>query len=207
MAVSCNIAFANLGIQIGRSSLLAELRRFGFDRPSASGIRFGRIVAPRGNQRQLADLSIGLEATTISPVHAALLAATFGNNGKMPEPGGFHSEDGVLGLTPVPLSSPEGQEIIEEEWLGLLLESMEAAAAPGGTASGLIPAGYRYGMKTGTAAGPGMGYFTNYIGVGPLPNPRYAFCIRVTNQQTSKRVARATRRVARRFLPTLVQGS
>ena len=31
MAVSCNVAFANLGVRVGRDRLLAEFQRYGFD--------------------------------------------------------------------------------------------------------------------------------------------------------------------------------
>ncbi len=76
LAMSCNVAFANLGVLVGRERLLGELRRWGFDRGTIGVGPSGRIVRAEGNERQLADLSIGLEATDITPLHAALLAAT-----------------------------------------------------------------------------------------------------------------------------------
>jgi cell division protein FtsI/penicillin-binding protein 2 len=43
----------------------------------------------------------------------------------------------------------------------------------------------------------------NYIGFGPLPDPRFAFAVRVTHQRTSQRVRRAAYAVTRRFLRSL----
>ena len=58
-------------------------------------------------------------------------------------------------------------------------------------------------MKTGTAAEWGRGYHVNYIGMGPLPDPAVAFCVRVTNERTSPAVNRAAREVTRRLLAAL----
>jgi cell division protein FtsI/penicillin-binding protein 2 len=58
-------------------------------------------------------------------------------------------------------------------------------------------------MKTGTAAEWGHGYHVNYIGVGPLPDPTVAFCVRVTHERSSQAVTRAAREVTRRLLAAL----
>ena len=58
-------------------------------------------------------------------------------------------------------------------------------------------------MKTGTAAEWGRGYHVNYIGMGPLPDPAVAFCVRVTHERTSPAVTRAAREVTRRLLAAL----
>ena len=50
-------------------------------------------------------------------------------------------------------------------------------------------------MKTGTAATPGRGYHVNYVGAGPLPRPGIGFCIRVTNEGSSRRVNEVAREV------------
>ena len=62
--------------------MVDELRRFGFDGSDSPGA--GRIRQPQGDERQLADLSVGLEATEITPAHAARMAAVFAHDGMMP---------------------------------------------------------------------------------------------------------------------------
>jgi len=76
-------------------------------------------------------------------------------------------------------------------------------AAPGGTGAGLAPRSFPVAMKTGTAATPGEGYHVNYIGVGPMPDPSIAFCVRVTHQRNSRRVRRAARSVTSALLAAL----
>jgi len=66
---------------------------------------------------------------------------------------------------------------------------------PGGTAAGLGTPAFPVAMKTGTAAEWRRGYHVNYIGFGPLPHPRLAFCVRVTHQPSSWRATRAGREV------------
>ena len=77
------------------------------------------------------------------------------------------------------------------------------AVAQYGTGASLAPPGFPIAMKTGTAAEWGRGYHVNYIGMGPLPDPAIAFCVRVTNGRSSPAVTRAARDVTRRLLAAL----
>lgn len=199
LAVSCNVAFANLGLEVGRPGLIAELRRFGFDGPEPWA---GQILRTDGNEYELARLAIGLDVTDITPLHAALLAAVFADQGRMPEPVLLTAEDGWLGLSPRSLPHPAGRPVVDPRWIPRFLEAMEAVAIRG-TGAGLAPRGFPIAMKTGTAAAWHLGYHVNYIGFGPLPRPGVAFCVRVTHQPTSHRVNRAAREVTRRLLDGL----
>lgn len=201
LAMSCNVAFANLGVLVGRERLLGELRRWGFDGADFGLGPAGHIVQAEGNERQLADLSIGLEATDLTPLHGALLAAVIGNEGRMPEPYLLEAEQGLLGLDPRPLEHPAARDVIDPAWLPVLSRAMEAVAEYG-TAAGVAPADFPVAMKTGTGATWHLGYHANYIGVGPWPSPHIAFCVRITNEPSSGRVTRAARQV----LATLLEG-
>ena len=201
MALSCNLAFANLGRQIGRQAVLEELRRFGFGTTSG-GFELGRILQPYGDERQLADLSIGLEATDTTPLHAALLAATFANHGVMPVPTLIHSKDGLLGFSPRPSPVAAGQQVVDPRWLPDLLEMMREVVESG-TASGVARAGFPVAMKTGTGRNPDQPLHSNYIGIGPLPKPRVAFCVRITNRWSNGKLKYASVRVTRRLLQGL----
>lgn len=198
MAVSCNVAFADLGVRLGRQRMLEELRYYGFV-TSRQPFPYGQILEPEGDARQLADLSIGLEATAITPLHAALLAAVMANHGVMPTPTLIAAEDGLLGLHPRAVARNPGQRVLEPTWLPILLRAMEAVADYG-TASAMAPRGFPVAMKTGTASEARYGFHTNYIGVGPLPEPRIAFSVRITDQPTSRKVRRAARFVTERLL-------
>ena len=201
-AVSCNMAFASVGRAVGRAALLAEYRRWGFDGgPGTLLGSAGRVLVPDGDERQLADLAIGLEATDITPLHAALLAAVMADGGAMPEPVLVEAEQGPLGLVPRPLPRPAPRPVLDPAWRSRFLRAMEAVTLYG-TAAGIAPPGFPVAMKTGTGATWRLGYHANDIGVGPMPEPTVAFCVRVTHEPSSGSVSRAAHEV----LSALLQG-
>ena len=204
LAISCNVAFANLGARIGRAALIDELQRYGFDRTDSPGA--GRIRQPQGDERQLADLSVGLEATEITPAHAARMAAVFGTDGSMPGVFLVAAEDGAMGMSPRPLAPPPSVRVLEAAWVPVMRAAMAPVIGLGGTAEGVAPPGFPVAMKTGTAATPKLGYHVNYIGVGPIPDPTIAFCVRDTHQPSSPAVNAAAREALGGLLIRLGEG-
>lgn len=203
LALSCNVAFANLGTRLGTERMVAEYRLWGFDAGADALLgAAGRVHTPPRTPRQLADLSVGLERADVTPLHAALLAAVVANDGRMPEPRLVNGACGALGLRDQPLPLSAGRDVLEPEVARRLRRAMEAVAQFG-TGGGLAPPGFPIAMKTGTAAEWGRGYHVNYIGMGPLPDPAVAFCVRVTNGRSSPAVTRAARDATRRLLAAL----
>jgi hypothetical protein len=206
LAVSCNVAFANLGVRLGAERLIEEHRLWGFDAGGGALLGgAGRIHAAPRTPRQLADLAVGLEWADVTPLHAALLAAVVANDGRLPEPRLRFGRCGGLGLADEPAPPPQGRAVVDPTFAGRLRKAMEAVAESG-TGAGLAPPGFPVAMKTGTAAQRGVGYHVNYVGLGPLPEPTVAFCVRVTNEATSPAVTRAARDVTRRLLELLAAG-
>lgn len=205
MAVSCNVAFADLGVEVGRQGLLDEMTRWGFGE-HLGAFRGGRVLRAWGDDRQLADLSIGLQHAEITPLHAALLAATVANEGRRPVPTLVAAVDGKLGLHPRALPVPEAVQVLEPEWAHEIHDSM-VHVVQRGTAMRVRTSGFPVAMKTGTASDPRWGFHVNYIGYGPLPNARVAFAVRITNQGTSKRVRYAAVEVTARLLRGLRKAS
>lgn len=201
MAWSCNVAFANLGLRVGRARLLEELRRWGFDGGDLGLGPAGRIVRATGDERQLADLSIGLEATDLTPLHAALIAAVVAGEGRMPVPFLVEAEQAPLGSRPRALARAPARDVIDSAGVGVLSRSM-LAVSEYGTGVGLAPPGFPVAMKTGVGATWRLGYHANYVGVAPWPDPTVAFCVRITHEPTSAGVSRAARQV----LAALLEG-
>ena len=205
LALSCNVAFANLGTRLGEERLVAEYRLWGWDAGAGALLgAAGRIHTEPRTPRQLADLSVGLELVDVTPLHAALLAAVVANDGRLPEPRLVTGGCGALGLRDEPLPLSPGRDVLELPVARRLRRAMEAVAAYG-TGAGLAPQGFPIAMKTGTAAEWSRGYHVNYIGMGPLPDPVVAFCVRVTNERSSPAVNRAAREVTRRLLAALAE--
>ena len=205
LALSCNVAFASLGVRLGAERMAAEYRVWGFDAGEQDLLgAAGRVHVPPRDPRQVADLSVGLEVADVTPLHAALLAAVVANDGRMPAPRLVTGTCGMLGLRHAALPPAAATEVVPPVIARRLRRAMEAVAGFG-TGTGLAPRGFPIAMKTGTAAEPGRGYHVNYIGIGPLPDPAVAFCIRVTDERSSPAVTRAAREVARRLLAALAE--
>jgi len=202
LAVSCNTAFADLGVKIGWEKMLEELRLFGFDSQMENPFPLGKIIIKKGDNRALADLAIGLENTVLTPVHAALTAAVFANDGSRVYPGLFYATDGFVGLSPkeLKIKNIKRVKILDENWLPAIREGMWAVTRYGGTAGFIAPAGFQVYMKTGTGGSYRDGYHVNYIGYVPKDQGNIAFCVRVTGKRTSFRVRRAAYRTNRELL-------
>lgn len=205
LAVSCNVAFANLGTRLGAERMADEYRAWGFDAGGDALLgAAGRVHAPPLHPRQVADLSVGLEVADVTPLHAALLAAVVASDGLLPAPRLVTGRCGLLGLTDTPVPLPRASVVVAPAIARRLRQAMEAVATFG-TGASLAPRGFALAMKTGTAAEPGRGYHVNYIGAGPLPDPTFAFCVRVTNERSSPAVTRAAREVTARLLAALAE--
>ena len=213
MATSCNVAFAKLAIDLGDRALVEEYERYGFVIGGRRGEpaprnAIGVVHEYRQPGKQLGDLSIGLDEASITPLGAALFAATL-SDGRRREANFVLQADGLLGIsprTPVRGSAGQGLRVLDPSWLPLLHEAMRAVVAPGGTANRVAPPRLRVAMKTGTARDPDKPFHVNYVGFFPSDEerpPRYAFAVRVTGQPTSRRVRRAGYAVTFRLLQAL----
>lgn len=213
MASSCNVAFARLAIDVGDRALVEEYERYGFVIGGRTGEpvprnAIGVVHEYRQSGKQLGDLSIGLDEASITPLGAALFAATL-SDGRRREPNFVLQADGLLGIsprTPVGDGPRQGVQVLDPSWLPVLHESMRAVVSPGGTANRVAPTRLRVAMKTGTARDPDKPFHVNYVGFFPSDEerpPRYAFAVRVTGQPTSRRVRRAGYAVTFRLLRAL----
>jgi cell division protein FtsI/penicillin-binding protein 2 len=160
------------------------------------------VLKTAGTEQELASLGVGLDLTEITPLHAALLGSVLAR-GEMVEPALLSADDGVLGLSPRPLAPPATRRILEPAWVPLLQRALAGVVEEGGTAEGVAPETFPVVMKTGTASTPGLGYHVNYVGVGPLPHPKIAFAVRITNQPTSHRVRDSAQDVLANLLEAL----
>jgi peptidoglycan glycosyltransferase len=205
MAVSCNVAFADLGVRLGREALVDEFRLWGFDEGAAFFGSAGRIHTVPQRPRQIAALSVGLDVVDITPLHAAYLAAILANDGSLATPPGFAAASGPLGLPPAQLRADMPEPILVGHALTAIRRSMRAVAEYG-TGAGLAPGALELAMKTGTAAEWRRGYHVNYIGYAPGGSePLVAFCVRITHRPSSRAANRAAREAARSLLASIDQ--
>jgi peptidoglycan glycosyltransferase len=183
LTISCNTAFAQLGMDLGEGKIRAMSEAFGLDgepyeiplRVEASGI--GDIP----DAAALAQTSIGQRDVRMTPLQAALVAATVANGGSQMKP---YLVDQVQApdLTVIDSTQPEEwRQPISKQVAGQLTEMMTSVVANGSGRAARIP-GVQVAGKTGTAqVSPDVPDHTWFMGFAPADNPKIAVAVFVAN--------------------------
>lgn len=199
LRVSCNTAFAEMGVDLGAEALVSQAEAFGFnaapplDLPAAEPSFIGEVASFVDNTPVLAMTAIGQNAVRSTPLQMALVAGGIGNGGQVMTPhvmAEVRDEDGEVidRYEPQPWTramDPEDAAILTEAMVGVV---------EGGTASRLAVPGVTTAGKTGTAQlGNGLSHAW-IIGFAPAEAPRVAVAVIVeaqpgASEQTGGRVA------------------
>src|SRR6185436_2580897 len=88
-ARSCNVVFADYGVHLGRDRLHAFFQKAGFESQADLGLfhaPLGRKVGNVFNNFETAFYAIGLEHSTTTTLHLAMLASMAANRGVLTQP-------------------------------------------------------------------------------------------------------------------------
>ena len=87
LKVSCNTAFANLGLELGQDKLREQAQAFGFDQRHLADLRGVASQFPDElNKAQLALSAIGQYDVAASPLQMAMVSAAIANDGVLMDP-------------------------------------------------------------------------------------------------------------------------
>ncbi|SFL63094.1 peptidoglycan D,D-transpeptidase FtsI family protein [Geodermatophilus ruber] len=183
LTISCNTAFAQLGIDLGEDRVREMAEAFGMD---GEGRQIPLPVAPSSmgdpeNDAQLGVSSIGQQDVRMTPLQAAMIAAAVANDGTLMNPylvDQLRAPDlSVLDQTdPEELSEPVSPEVAEQ-----LTEMMTSVVANGSGRAARIP-GVEVAGKTGTAqVAEGVPDHNWFIGFAPADDPQIAVAVFVAN--------------------------
>lgn len=181
LTISCNTAFALLGIELGEEPVREMAEAFGMD---GEGIEIpmqtaGSSVGDIENDAQLGISSIGQQDVRMTPLQAAMVAAAIANDGTLMEPH-LVSQLRAPDLTVIEQTDPdELSEPVTPEVADQLTEMMVSVVANGSGRAARI-SGIDVAGKTGTAenAGPDHNWF---IGFAPADDPQIAVAVFVAN--------------------------
>jgi len=187
LAVSCNTAFAQMGLDLGAEKLSAGASAFGFndipplDLPVVAKSLFPPASAFRFNQPALAKSAIGQQDVQASPLQMALAGAAIANKGVVMTP---H----VMGQ----VRDDEGQ-VIEtfkpDQWkkpitpdVAKTMTDMMVGVVQHGTATRVALPNVQVAAKTGTAQTGNNTSHTWMVAFAPSDNPTIVVAVIVENQ-------------------------
>ncbi len=183
LTISCNTAFAQLGIDLGEDAVRDMAAAFGLD---GEGYEIPLDVAPSGvgdieSAAALGQTSIGQRDVRMTPLQAALVAATVANDGVQMKP---YLVDQVQApdLTVIDSTQPEEwREPISADVANQLTEMMASVVARGSGRAARID-GVEVAGKTGTAqVSDEVADHTWFMGFAPADDPKIAVAVFVAN--------------------------
>lgn len=183
---SCNVTFAQVGLEVGAQALVEQAHRFGISEDVPFDIPFAEGQIPEAgsfadNLPALAFSAIGQQDVGMNPLHMALIAGAIGNGGVMMEPNlvlEIRDPDGGV----VRRFGPEQYSRALEPGNARALASMMQAVVDGGTATAAQIPGVSVAGKTGTAQTvEGQSPHAWFISFAPVENPEIAVAVVVLN--------------------------
>ena len=170
---SCNTTFGSLALRLGGKKLADAFRRFGFE-AAAHLPDFASL-----GQGDTAQIGIGQSTLLVTPLHMALLAAAFANDGVVMKPYMVERVVTPNGVTLEQHRSEKWFEATTAARASLIHGFMEEVVQEGtGTAAALR--GVRVAGKTGTAENSGEDHAW-FIGSAEIKGRKTAFAILVEN--------------------------
>lgn len=183
LTISCNTAFAQLGIELGESTLRDVAERFGID---DEGYEMPLPVAQSTlgdieDAAALAQSSIGQRDVRVTPIEAANIVATIANGGTLYQPF-LVAQTQEPDLTVIDAAEPqEVREAISSEVAADLTDMMVSVVA-NGTGSMAQIDGIDVAGKTGTAeVDEGIAPHAWFAGFAPANNPQIAVAVFLAN--------------------------
>ncbi len=166
LTVSCNTAFAQLGVKLGADRIREQARQFGV----GDQLKIPMSVAPSdigalADPPQIAQSSIGQRDVRLTPLQNCMVAAAVANNGVLYRPYLIGEIEGP-GFTPIERATPTVLHTPMPAEVASQLQTMMVSVVEKGTGKQAKISGYVVGGKTGTAqnSGPDHGWFIGFAG-------------------------------------------
>ncbi|MHC1746341.1 MAG: peptidoglycan D,D-transpeptidase FtsI family protein [Negativicutes bacterium] len=183
LAVSCNITFGRLSLELGRNNMEDVFEKYGFQKPLTTDLQESACQLPKFNSLSdgdLAQLGIGQTSLLVTPLRMAILAEVFANHGVIMKPFLVQrvvTPDGTV----IEQNQPQKWLSPADPGLANLVAEMMVAAVANGTGSAAQIRGIKVAGKTGTAENPHGASHAWFIGFAPADNPQIAVAVIIEN--------------------------
>jgi peptidoglycan glycosyltransferase len=187
LRVSCNTAFAHMGVDLGAQTLVGQTQSFGFgeqpplDLPNPAASSIAGVDFFKQNIPLLAQTAIGQNTVRATPLQMALVAAGIANNGVVMTPHVLKEVRDDQGNVVRRYRPTPWHTAVTPQVAATMRDAMVQVAQQG-TATRLQVPGVPTAGKTGTAQiGNGRSHAW-IIGFAPAPAPRVAIAVIVESQ-------------------------
>jgi peptidoglycan glycosyltransferase len=190
LTISCNTAFAQLGLDLGTQKIREQAALFGItDNEFTIPVRVaGSSLGPIADQASLAQSSIGQRDVRITPLEGAMISAAVANRGVLMAPY-LVSEEQAPNLVRLSHTEPAKLADVMSGEQAALLTQMMVSVVDNGTGTAAQLPGIKVAGKTGTADnGPQRadGSYVNpphawFSGFAPADNPKIAVAVIIEN--------------------------
>lgn len=182
LSVSCNTAFAWLGMQLGQDAIAEQAKKFGFENSFSVPMNAATSKFPTSmDQAQTAMSAIGQFNVQATALQMAMVGAGIGNDGIVMRP---YLVSQVLGPNLKVLSSATPQQFSRAMSVenARILGQMMTNVVDRGTGSNARIYGVAVGGKTGTAeTSPGSPAHAWFVGVAPAKQAKVAVAVVLQN--------------------------
>jgi peptidoglycan glycosyltransferase len=180
LRISCNTAFAGLGLKLGPDALREQAERFGFGQtPLDLGVPAASVFPTELNPPQTAQAAIGQFDVAATPLQMAMVAAGVANDGVVMKPY-LVKELQAPDLSVLERTQPKALSQAVDAPVAAQLTSMMVDVVRRGTATAARISGVTVAGKTGTAQhGDGQAPHAWFIAFAPAENPVVAVAVLV----------------------------
>ncbi len=180
LQISCNTAYANVGLALGGDALKAEAQAFGFGNGIEDlGLPYAQSVFPPTNAAQTAQAAIGQYDVAATPLQMCMVAAAIGNGGVEMKPYLVASTAApdlkVISTTQPSVYATPINPTVATEMTGMMEKVVSAGTGTRARIAGVAVAG-----KTGTADhGTGQKPDSWFVAFAPAVHPTVAISVLV----------------------------
>ncbi|MBG6212582.1 MAG: penicillin-binding protein 2 [Cryobacterium sp.] len=182
LRLSCNIPFAELGVELGDTAIRETAEKFGFNSNYGIPINVTKSTYPRGlDDPQTAQSAFGQFDVRVTPLQMAMVSGAIANGGVVMAPN-LVQEILAPNLSAIETFKPvELGRVMSAETAatltGMMINGVQDGAASNARIDGVDVAG-----KTGTAQNGSTDPFTLWFtGFAPANDPQYAITVLVEN--------------------------
>jgi len=184
LAISCNTAFAKIGIDLGDEAIREQAEKFGFNEPMKVPLTVSPSIYPNDlDAPQTALSAIGQYDVRATALQMAMVAAGVVNDGVVMTPY-LVAEEQAPDLSALSITEPEPlSRAVSSEVAGELRDMMVNVVTSGTGQAAAIP-GYTVGGKTGTAQDGNRPPHVWFMAFAPAEDPQVAVAVIVENGGT-----------------------